>query len=243
MSERALARRRRHRRGRPRRALSCRAARSSRKPRSSSAARAIWRSPAARRPRRWPGPRRSRTRSPSSWRGAASRSACWRAAIRSSSASARADAPLRRRRNDLPARALGLRARRGAARLEPAGLRAALAAWPRARGDHPASAAEARGSLRCRGTTRRRAKLAALLAERGMGRSKLTVCEAMGGAKRTHSRDAGAALRSRRRRGARTRSRSKSSPSRARASCRARPACPTTGSSMTGRSPSARSAR
>ena len=52
-----------------------------------------------------------------------------------------AAAPFRRRGNDLPARALGVLARRRAARLEPAGLRDALAARPRAGGDHPASAA------------------------------------------------------------------------------------------------------
>ncbi len=51
-----------------------------------------------------------------------------------------ADAPFRRGRDDLRPGAVRLCARGGAARLEPAGLRAALAARPPARSDHSASA-------------------------------------------------------------------------------------------------------
>ena len=85
------------------------------------------------------------------------------------------------------------------------------------------------------------AKLAALLAARGMGRSGLTVCEAMGGPSeriRT-SEAAGFALDNV---AALNTIALEVSPTATRRSCRARRACPTTGSSTTARSPSATSA-
>ena len=87
------------------------------------------------------------------------------------------------------------------------------------------------------------AKLAALLDGARHGTIEAYGLRGDGGPARAHSHDGGARLRARqRRRLEHDRARGRS-PIAARAFCRARPACPTTGSSTTGRSPSARSAR
>ena len=93
-----------------------------------------------------------------------------------------------------------------------------------------------------RGRRARRPRSPALLTALGWGPSRLTVLEHLGGAARGGSRgrrrDAGASGAS----PTSTRSRSNAAPGRARGRCRGSPACPTTRSSMTGNSPSARSA-
>ena len=153
-----------------------------------------------------------------------------------------ADAPLLRRGNDLRPVAVRLCARRGAARLEPAGLRAAHSARPAARGDHSAPAPW-------------RAHSRAVLGRRDSGQAGGAAHGARHGTIEAHnlrsdgrsvradSHDRGAEASRSRTSPRSTPSRSKSSPTAARAFCPARPGCPTIGSSTTGRSPSARSAR
>ena len=244
MSEGTLARRRRHRRGRDRRPFSCRAARSSRKRPSSSAAGAISRSPGRSRAETlaWPSPIENALDAIEARRGRAG----LRAGERRSVLLRRrrdADAPLLARRDDLRPGALRLRARRRAARLEPAGLRAALAARPAARGDHSRICSRARGFSRSPGTTRRRRSSrrcsrraawgdrSSRSARRWAARASASAtAEAQG-----FALDNVAALEHDRARGRRR-------PRRARPAARGR-ACPTTGSSTTGRSPSATSAR
>ena len=154
-----------------------------------------------------------------------------------------ADAPLRRRRNDLRPGAVRLCARRGAARLEPAGLRAA----------HRCTAGRSRRSFRiCNparefsrspGTTRprpswRRCSRRAAWDDRNSRSAKRWAARASAFATtqaQGFALENVAALEHDR---ARSRRRSR----RARSAARA-PACRTTGSSTTGRSPSARSAR
>src|SRR5271170_3059362 len=138
----ALALARRYRRGRARRAFSCRTA-------------SLGASDAGRRRRAAPGAGLADLGGDAflalADRGRDSRVA--RAARRSDLRARERRSLLLRRRNlaaaafrargyHLPARAVGVLAGRRPARLEPAGLRDALAAWPRAGSGHPSPAAE-----------------------------------------------------------------------------------------------------
>ena len=137
-----LARDRRPRRGRDRRPLSCRA-----NARCASGARRRRRAPSRARsarstpkPMSGPSPIEDALDTIEAWRGKPRLRARQRRSVLLRRRND-ADAPVLARRDGLPSRAFGLCARRGAARLEPAGLRDAVSAWPSARGDHSASAA------------------------------------------------------------------------------------------------------
>ena len=92
------------------------------------------------------------------------------------------DAPFSGGRNDLGSSAVGLCARCVAARLEPAGLCVAHAARAPLEAIIPHLCPGAH-IIALSWDDATPVKLAALLAARGMGRSKLTICEAMGGSR------------------------------------------------------------
>ena len=95
--------------------------------------------------------------------------------------------------------AVGLCARRVAARLEPTGLRIAHASRAAARGDHSASCTMARAFSRCRGTTRPRQAGGAADSARH-GTIEAHHLRGDGRPARAHSHDGGARLRARQRR-------------------------------------------